>query len=143
MLQHRFVEFMPEVLEDGVLYISIEYCTALHKCACGCGNTVVTPITPTDWQLMFDGKTVSLSPSIGNWSFACQSHYWIEKNNIRWSGKWDKGQIVNGRMQDKLNKEKYFKEELVTQPLIAKTQTADKASSATWTWKSIWRWLTS
>src|SRR5688572_11055762 len=28
---------------------------------------------------------VSLSPSIGNWSFPCQSHYWIENNRLRWA----------------------------------------------------------
>ena len=82
-MQHKFVEFIPDVIEEGVLYISIEYCTAIHKCVCGCGNEVVTPLSPTDWELTFNGKTVSLDPSIGNWSFKCQSHYWIAKNSIR------------------------------------------------------------
>ncbi|MBK7970270.1 MAG: hypothetical protein IPK08_15745 [Bacteroidetes bacterium] len=66
-IQHKFVEFIPDVIEGGVLYISIEYCTAIHKCACGCGNEVVTPLSPTDWEITFNGKTVSLDPSIGNW----------------------------------------------------------------------------
>jgi hypothetical protein len=87
MLQHRFVEFMPETLEEGVLYVSMEYCTAIHNCVCGCGNKVVTPISPTDWQLQFNGKSVSLKPSIGNWSFDCQSHYWITNNKVSWAGK--------------------------------------------------------
>lgn len=30
--------------------------------------------------------TVSLAPSIGNWSFACKSHYWITGNEVRWAG---------------------------------------------------------
>ena len=47
-LQHKFVEFIPEVLEDGILYISLTYCTAIHKCVCGCNNEVVTPFSPTD-----------------------------------------------------------------------------------------------
>ena len=81
-LQHKFVEFIPESLEEGVLYITLEYSTALHKCICGCGNEVVTPLSPNDWKLIFDGKTVSLYPSIGNWRFPCRSHYWIEKNQI-------------------------------------------------------------
>ena len=38
--EHRFVELIPEVLDEGVLYISVTYTTALHKCACGCGRFV-------------------------------------------------------------------------------------------------------
>ena len=39
----KFVEFIPKNVEDGVLYISDEYGTASHNCACGCGKRVVTP----------------------------------------------------------------------------------------------------
>ena len=56
---------------DGILYVSMEYATATHLCACGCGLTVVTPISPTDWQISYNGRTVSLYPSIGNRSFPC------------------------------------------------------------------------
>ena len=88
ILQHKFVEFMPDVLEEGIVYISIAYCTAIHKCVCGCGNEVVTPLSPTDWKVTFDGKTVSLDPSIGNWNFECKSHYWIIKNKVKFARKW-------------------------------------------------------
>lgn len=81
-IQHKFVEFIPEKKEEGILYISIEYCTAIHKCVCGCGEEVVTPISPTDWELTFYGDSISLYPSIGNWSFNCKSHYWIRRNKI-------------------------------------------------------------
>ena len=83
-LEHRFVQFMPEVLDDRVLYVSIEYCTASHNCCCGCGIEVSTPIDPSGWTLSFDGETVSLSPSIGNWQLACRSHYWICRNRVNW-----------------------------------------------------------
>jgi hypothetical protein len=89
MLQHKFVELIPDVIEDDVLYISIPYCTAIHKCACGCGKEVVTPFSPDDWRLTFDGQTVSLYPSIGNWNFDCQSHYWIRNSKTVHIGKWD------------------------------------------------------
>ena len=108
MLQHRFVEFIPEILEDGVLYISMEYCTAIHKCVCGCGNKVVTPISPTGWQLEFDGKSISLSPSIGNWNFDCQSHYWIKKNEIQHAKKWDQYEIQDGRDMDLKMKDDFY-----------------------------------
>ncbi len=96
-LQHRFVDLIPADLEAGVLYITMEYATAVHSCACGCGGRVVTPFTPTDWQILFDGETVSLSPSIGNWSFDCQSHYWIRRNRIDWAPRWSAAQIARGR----------------------------------------------
>lgn len=110
-MQHRFVEIIPDTIEDGVLYISLKYCTAIHKCVCGCGNEVVTPISPTDWKLIFDGKTVSLSPSIGNWSFNCQSHYWIKRNEIVYAREWDKEEIQFGRTNDEKRKAKYYNKE--------------------------------
>ncbi len=50
-VNHEFVEFIPSELQEGVLYVSVQYATAVHQCACGCGNKVVTPISPVDWQL--------------------------------------------------------------------------------------------
>lgn len=111
ILQHRFVELVPDVLEDGVLYISIEYCSAIHKCVCGCGNEVVTPISPTGWQLSFDGKTVSLYPSIGNWNFECKSHYWIRKNRVILARKWNEKEISQAGKLDTKKKKRFFKKE--------------------------------
>src|ERR1039458_6166357 len=93
-LSHKFVEFVPNVLEKGVLYVSITYGTASHLCCCGCGREVVTPITPTGWKLIFDGETVSLHPSIGNWNFPCRSHYWISNNRVEWAEDWMKPSLV-------------------------------------------------
>jgi len=107
-IQHKFVELIPDALEDGVLYISLKYCTAIHKCVCGCGNEVVTPISPTDWQLTFDGKSVSLYPSIGNWNFECKSHYWIKNNKIKHARKWSQDEIDEERNFYSLKKKKYF-----------------------------------
>ena len=92
-LQHKFIEFVPDILEDGVLYISVLHCSAIHKCVCGCGNEVVTPISPDDWQLSFNGKSVSLRPSIGNWNFDCKSHYWITNNEIKHASTWKEYQL--------------------------------------------------
>lgn len=102
VLKHEFVEFIPEKPEPGTLYISIRYRTGTHLCCCGCGNVVVTPISPTDWKITLDGKTVSLHPSIGNWSFPCQSHYWIRNNRVDWAPKWSREQIEHGRLHDDL-----------------------------------------
>lgn len=107
-IQYKFVEFIPDIIEEKILYISVEYCTAIHKCVCGCGNEVVTPISPTDWELHFDGKTVSLSPSIGNWSFECKSHYFITRNKICHARRWEDWEISEGRKDDKKKKKKFF-----------------------------------
>ncbi|OIN56328.1 DUF6527 family protein [Arsenicibacter rosenii] len=107
-LRHSFVKYIPETLEDGVLYISIDYCTAAHKCVCGCGNKVITPITPTDWELTFNGEAITLSPSIGNWSFDCQSHYWVKNSEIQWAGKWSRYEIDEGRRNDQIKKQIHF-----------------------------------
>ena len=79
------VEFIPKPLVEGVLYISKRFATASHLCACGCGEKVVTPINPADWQLHDRNGLVTLSPSIGNWSYACQSHYFIRNNRVFWA----------------------------------------------------------
>lgn len=107
-LTHEFVEFIPDALKEGTLYVSMEYATVVHKCCCGCGKEVVTPLSPTDWKLIFDGKTISLDPSIGNWGFECQSHYWIRNNRVLWAARWSKDKINAGRAHDRFVKERYF-----------------------------------
>lgn len=96
-LRHQFVEFIPDTLESGVLYISIPYATTTHLCACGCANEVVNPLAPHGWQMTFDGRSVSLSPSVGNWSFDCESHYWIRRDRVDWAGAMERDQIDAGR----------------------------------------------
>jgi hypothetical protein len=108
VLKYQFLEFIPDELEQGTVYISIRFATASHLCVCECGNKVVTPIRPTDWTLIFDGKTISLDPSIGNWSFPCQSHYYIRKNRVKWAPKWSRAQIERGRLHDNEGKQSYF-----------------------------------
>ncbi len=114
IINPEFVEFIPKELEERVLYISMRFRTAVHKCACGCGNKAVTRFSPTDWKLIFNGKTVSLYPSIGNWGFPCQSHYWIKNNKIVWDKKRSKEEINSIRRQDYLEKKNYYKEEVKT-----------------------------
>lgn len=84
-MKHKFVEFIPSDIEEGTLYISIEYDVAKHKCPCGCGSDIVTSLSPAQWRLIYDGETVSLQPSIGNWNHECRSHYFITNSKIRWS----------------------------------------------------------
>lgn len=108
-LKHKFVEIIPKDPEDNILYISVRFRTAVHKCACGCGNKTVTPFSPTDWKFIFNGKSVSLIPSIGNWNFPCKSHYYITNNNIEWAPIWSDDMIKEGRQENKTIKEQFYK----------------------------------
>ena len=107
-LAHKFVEFIPDTLDDGVLYVSLAYGTAAHRCCCGCGREVVTPLTPTDWKLIFDGETVSLFPSIGNWDFPCRSHYWIRHNRVEWAADWSDWQVEAATAKDRMLKDSFY-----------------------------------
>lgn len=92
-LATEWVEYVPDVLTPGVLYVSRRFATASHLCCCGCGLEVVTPLNAAKWRLVERDGSVSLHPSIGNWGFPCQSHYWIERGRVRWAGALTKKQI--------------------------------------------------
>lgn len=103
----KFVEFIPDQVEDGILYVSETYKTAIHRCCCGCGEEVVTPLTPADWQLTREGSVVSLLPSIGNWNYPCRSHYWIVRNRVEWSRQMSQKQIRHIQERDRRDKQLY------------------------------------
>jgi len=107
-LRHEFVKFIPKELPEGVLYVSIPYATAIHNCACGCGSRVVTPLSPVDWTLIFDGRSVSLDPSIGNWDFPCRSHYWIRNNKVTWLRGFTETEIETVKDRDEHDSSKYY-----------------------------------
>ena len=102
-----FVGTIPPQLEEGHLYVSLRYRTVTHLCACGCGVEVNTPLHPTGWAITYDGVTVSLWPSVGNWSEECRSHYVIEKNVVRWSRSWSREEILGGRARRRRDIKKY------------------------------------
>jgi hypothetical protein len=108
LLEHEFVEFIPDQLKDDTIYVSIPYATVVHKCCCGCGTEVVTPLSPTDWTLKFDGESISLDPSIGNWSFDCKSHYWISQSRVHWAEQWSESRIKLARFHEGGAEELYF-----------------------------------
>lgn len=107
---HQIVEFIPERIEEGLLYVSHRYKTAVHKCACGCGEEVVTPLSPADWSIQIENGAATLDPSIGNWSFACRSHYLIRKGKVVWAGDMSRRQIEHGRELDRKATERYIRE---------------------------------
>lgn len=108
-LENKFVENIPAELKQGVLYVSMEFGTVIHLCPCGCGERVVTPLTPGGWKLNYDGEGISLRPSIGNWSAECKSHYWIINNEIHMAERWTDYEIQAGRKSDASFLKRYFK----------------------------------
>ncbi len=110
-LCYEFVNHMPEEIKERVLYISIPFGTMIHKCVCGCGEEVVTPLGPAEWKFTYDGKTISVQPSIGNWSFPCRSHYWIKKNRVRWARSLTREEVLKSRTETKEYRRRYYSEE--------------------------------
>lgn len=106
--RHEFVRSFPEPLQNGVLYVSLEFANVAHRCCCGCGQEVYTPLSPRDWAMTFDGETVSLAPSIGNWSFPCRSHYWLNQGRVSWAKQWTQEQVEMGRTSDRVRKAHHY-----------------------------------
>ncbi len=108
VLAHEFVEFIPDTLKEGTTLRIDRIRDRGSQVLLRVWKEVVTPLSPSDWKLIFDGKTISLDPSIGNWGFKCQSHYWIRNNRVRWAARWSKDKVNAGRAHDRFAKEKYF-----------------------------------
>ena len=98
----EFVDEIPGELDPGKLYVCCRYRAVKHLCACGCGIGVNTPLHPTGWTLICDGVSVSLWPSIGNWSEKCQSHYSFRNNEIHWASKQVKTQNTENQKSSRL-----------------------------------------
>jgi hypothetical protein len=111
---------MPEIIKDGVLYISLDYGTVIHNCACGCGSEVNTPLSPTGWKMIYNGETITLNPSVGNWSFDCKSHYWITEGKIEWASTWSDGRIKKIRKVENNERHKFYESKKPT-PVIIET----------------------
>lgn len=144
-LKHRFVEHFPDHLEPGVLYISLEFGSVAHSCCCGCGEEVVTPLTPTDWNITYDGETITLHPSVGNWTLPCRSHYVIRHGRVIEAPPWTEAEIAAERRRDRQAKSQYFGGELPTAAPERPLQTAAEPiatpvnSARSW-WQRMLRW---
>lgn len=109
-LKPVYVQYIPpaDMIKEGELYISLEFHTAVHKCCCGCGKEVVTPFNPAQWRLLDKGGKVSICPSIGNWSYPCKSHYFIENNSVLWAEMYSAAAIKLVQESDKRAFDKYI-----------------------------------
>lgn len=99
----QVVHRVPEHLCPGILYVCFGCNVVAHLCACGCGEKVILPIDPNFWSVKYDGETVSVTPSIGNFQFPCKSHYWIKENKVIWA---DNLAVAGKRKKTKKRKKK-------------------------------------
>lgn len=108
------VATIPDHLSAGVLYVSREFNTAHHLCACGCGARVRTPLKPTEWRLTETKAGPSLWPSVGNWQKGCQSHYVIRNGQVLWFGQWTEEEVLGGRAEEAATREAYYRPKKVS-----------------------------
>lgn len=140
-LEHQFVDHIPEQLEPGTLYISMLYAIAAHSCCCGCGEEVVTPFTPTDWKMIFDGETVSLKPSIGNWNIPCRSHYVISRGSVIEALPWTEDEIRDERQRDKAAKQEFYVRGTQEPKPLQHENPRRLEPARPGIWEQAWRWI--
>ena len=75
-LEIVYIDYIPEILEEGKFYYSREFNTSNHLCVCGCKHQVPLPIKKGEWNINIQDHTFSITPSILQ-RFDCKSHYII------------------------------------------------------------------
>lgn len=110
ILKPVYVQYIPpaDSIKAGELYISLEFQTTVHKCCCGCGLEVVTPLNHAQWKISNRNGKVSIYPSIGNWSYPCQSHYFIRDNRVVWAEAFSEAAIKRVQASDKQALDRYI-----------------------------------
>lgn len=110
-LKPHYLTQFPEQLQEGILYISEEFSLTAHKCCCGCQEDVVLKLGPAKWHLTKEpDSSVSLYPSVGNWKYACRSHYWIENNEVLDAGPMSAGTIKRVQRRDRVERQQYLEQ---------------------------------
>ena len=117
-LQLQSCELIPKQLANGRLYVSKKYKMAVHLCCCGCKEEVVTPLSAVDWAFTLRNGGPSLSPSIGNWSFPCRSHYWVRGGKIQWAQDMSNARIKEIQKADKQIKSAHIQQKNQQRSLI-------------------------
>jgi hypothetical protein len=87
-----FVDIIPDVFEEGKLYISEKYTISVHLCACGCKQKTflsfphVIEGIDRGWTHKNNNGLITIRPSIGNFmgENPYHAHYHITNNKIEW-----------------------------------------------------------
>jgi len=127
------VELAPKPLVPGMLYVSQKYRVAIHLCCCGCGEKVVTPLSPAEWQLQLRGGIATLQPSIGN-ATHCRSHYWIRQNRVIWMPRMTSEQIAFVQERDRARLATMYARRHHGERTRLLAQRIDAAFRSVWDW---------
>jgi hypothetical protein len=92
--------------------------------------------------LAFDGESISLYPSIGNWNFACQSHYWIRRNEVRWAAPLPGASIEAAKSRDREDAWSYWAaDETLDDKVRKETEREPGESQKAGLWARLRRWV--
>lgn len=92
MYKYLEVAKTPSVLEDGIVYVNVEFELASMNCACGCGHKIVL-LCPDGHTVVNDGGFATIVPSIGVWDSPCRSHFFVTRGEVDWSNSWSEERI--------------------------------------------------
>lgn len=68
--------------------------------------------------MTFDGETVSLRPSIGNWMQKCRSHYVINRGKVIEAGPWSDEKVETEWRRDRVAKERFYGKTPTARPAV-------------------------
>lgn len=136
ILKPVYVQYIPsaDFIREGELYISREFQTAVHKCCCGCGEEVVTPLNSAQWQIHKVNGKITVNPSIGNWSYPCRSHYLIRNNRIVWAAAFSEAQVKRVQEGDRRALEQYIERQNTARETGARFSLSSMLGQC-------WKWL--
>lgn len=142
----ELVDLAPRELQPGRLYISNKYRAAVHLCCCGCGEKVVTPLSPAEWQVEVSHGRATLHPSIGNGAMACMSHYIVRNNRVIWFEPLSEMQAKRVFDLDQRDLDRLYRAEgsVTNAHNVSPTTELPEARTVSWWGRliRIWRWLT-
>lgn len=76
LIELKYGETVPDLMEFGKLYYSKQYKGMNHLCVCGCGQKIFIPIRDGEWSIFPNNGKVTITPSLHH-RIGCKSHYII------------------------------------------------------------------
>jgi hypothetical protein len=87
--------------------------------------------------MTFDGETVSLRPSIGNWTLKCRSHYVIDRGKVIEAGPWSEEQVDAERRRDRAAKAHFYGQV----PKVEAPSQSVPPKATPGFWRRVWDWV--
>jgi hypothetical protein len=78
-------------------------------------------------------------PSIGDWSFPCQSHYFITNDRIQWVRRWSSQEFAAGRASDRRAKQRIY--DATRAATTGRNSGAERAKPPKRWWRKLTMWF--